>query len=370
VDTADAFSNFGQVIIAVLIQAGGLGISSMGAMLILLRRGRISLMGGGLVREGLNLYSSYGLKRLVRAIIVFTLLFEVIGTVLALITFYPQFGMVKGLGVSAFHSIASFNNAGFDVFGGFRSMTEYSDNLLMNINTAILIIIGGIGYAVMNDIAEKRSLRKLTLHSKAVLLTTALLLVFGTLLFVLTSDMNFLEAFFQSTSARTAGFASVSIVELPKTALLILIFLMFVGASPGSTGGGVKTTTFFTMVTAITCQARNQKTQAFKRMIPDTVVARAFFLSTLALALVFTSTFIVCLLEKDMQLIEILFEVVSAFGTVGLSMGITPDLSAASKLVIIITMFIGRVGPLTMLTVWFAQQQKSAHYSKEGISLG
>jgi trk system potassium uptake protein TrkH len=253
---------------------------------------------------------------------------------------------------------------------GYKNLIPYQNDILLNLTTCGLIIFGGLGFFVIKDILYKRSFRKLSLHSKVVLLMTGILLLSGTLLLKATENISWLGAFFFSTSARTAGFSTYALSGFSNACLFVLVILMFIGASPGSTCGGIKTTTFFTLVKQVYATATNQHCSAFKRKIPNEIISKAFILVVLAGALVCINTLILCILEPQYTFMQLLFETMSAFGTVGLSTGITPHLSAASKLVIIITMFIGRLGPLTMASIWSFKPQSGVSYSEESITIG
>ena len=241
VDTADTFTPVGQAVMAVLIQIGGLGITSIGMGLALAAGRRISLRERTLIREAMNVSSLEGMVRLVRAIIKLTLAFELAGVIPIFAVFAQDYPPLKALGLSVFHSISSFNNAGIDILGGGRSLTPYRDNVLLNLSTCFLIISGGIGFLVMVDVVKCRfRFRKFTLHSKVVVTTTAFLLAAGALLLKFTDPLSWLTAFFLSVSARTAGFATLDLGTLSNAGLFTILILMFIGASPGSTGGGIK----------------------------------------------------------------------------------------------------------------------------------
>jgi trk system potassium uptake protein TrkH len=216
----------------------------------------------------------------------------------------------------------------------------------------------------------KHSFKKLSLHSKVVLTMTISLLVIGTLLLKLTEEISWLGAFSFSTFARTAGFATYSLGGFTNAGLFALIILMFIGASPGSTGGGIKTTTAFTLLQGVYSMVTNKRCSAFKRGIPLEAVRKAFVIASLAISIVCLNTFILCIQEPQFTFMQLLFEEVSAFGTVGLSTGITPDLSMISKAIIIITMFIGRLGPLTIASMWSIKQMSNVSYSEETIAIG
>lgn len=370
IDTADTFNTFGRTIIALLIQIGGLGIASVGVGVIILAGKRVSYKERMVVKEAMNLESVQGIVKIVKSVLLITLFFEGIGAFVNYLVFSKDFPPLQALGISVFHSISTFNNAGFDVLGNFQSLSQYQDNVLLNINTIILIIFGGLGFYVIREIISKRSFKKCSLHTKVVLTMTTLLLVVGTLLFKFIENTSWLGAVFNSTTARTAGFSTYDLSVFSNASLLIFIILMFIGASPGSTGGGVKTTTAFTLFKSAYSMTTNQHNTAFKRKIPNVVTAKAFIISLLAVVLIFFNTLLLSILEPGFSFMEVLFEVVSAFGTVGLSLGITQDLSFGSKIVIIITMFIGRLGPLTVATIWSFKPLSSITYSEENITIG
>lgn len=370
VDTADAFNVFGRTVVALLIQIGGLGVASIGVGFILIAGKRVGLKQRTLVREALNLDSFQGIVRLVKAVLFMTIGFEVVGALLSFIVFRADFNTWDAIGISIFHSIASFNNAGFDILGNFESLISYKDNILLNLTTAGLIIFGGLGFLVIIDVAKNRRFKKLTFHSKVVLTMTGILLVVGTVLFKWTDNLPWLGAFFNSTSARTAGFSTYAIGDFTNAGLLVFIILMFIGASPGSTGGGIKTTTLFVLIQSLKSTATNQHCQAFKRSIPCEAIMKAFMITLLSLGIVVGGTFALCVFEPSNTFMENIFEVTSAFGTVGLSTGITPSLTDASKMVLIMIMYIGRVGPLTVASLWFTKEKSSIKYSEGLITIG
>lgn len=370
IDVADHFTTFGQAVVAVLIQVGGLGVTSIGVGLILAARKNVGLKGRILLKESLNIQGIKGMIRLVKSILLMTLCFELMGIVLSFLVFVQDYPVLKALWISIFHSIAAFNNSGFDILGGLRNLIPYQNNILLNLTTSGLIIFGGLGFLVILDVLKKRSFRKLTLHSKVVLTTTLTLLVAGTLLLKATEDITWLGAFFQSVSARTAGFSTYPIGEFTNAGLFTLIILMFIGASPGSTGGGIKTSTFFVLSQHVRSLFTKRHISAFRRNIPWEVFSKACTISLLSLLLVCVGTFFLCVLEPEYSFVQLLFEEVSAFGTVGLSTGITPTLSVASKLILIFTMFAGRVGTFTLLTMWIDRPAPSVRYTEESVSIG
>lgn len=370
IDTADTFNVFGCTVVALLIQIGGLGVTSIGVGIIIIVGRRVGFKQRTLVKEAWNLGSFKGIVKLVRAVLLMTLFFELLGALLSFIVFRQDYSTFDAIGISLFHSIAAFNNAGFDVLGGLRNLIPYQDNILLNLTTCGLIIFGGLGFLVILDVIKTRSFRKLALHSKVVITTTVGLLVVGTLLLKFTEDITWMGAFFHSTSARTAGFSTYPIGSFTNAGLLLLTMLMFIGASPGSTGGGIKTSTLFVLIQSIKSIVINQHCESFKRTIPYDVIIKSFIVMILSLTLVLVGTFILCVLEPEYYLIQNLFEVTSAFGTVGLSTGITPDLSTGSKSLLILIMYIGRLGPLTIATLWFEREKSRVHYSEEIITIG
>lgn len=370
VDTADTFSIFGRVIIATMIQVGGLGVASIGIGAILLMRRHIGFKERFLLKEGLNLHSPRGAVRLVRMILAFTLCVELAGMALSYIVFSQDYPPLHALGISAFHAVAAFNNSGFDILGGMTNLIPYQDDVLLNLVTSALIILGGLGFLVIFDIGKARRFSKFSLHTKIVLVMTGILLVGGTLALYALEDITWLGAFFNSVTARTAGFSTYPLTQFSDPGQFVLIILMFIGASPGSTGGGVKTTTFFAILLATYSIVSNKHPSAFKRTIPRDTLYKAFVVTTLAGGLCIVALTILCLLEPAISIGPLLFEVVSAFGTVGLSLGVTPSLSAASKVLIVIVMYIGRLGPLTVASMLTFRELPSAHYSEEPIPIG
>ena len=368
--TADNFNAFGQTIVALLIQIGGLGVTSVGVGLILMAGKKVTFKERVMIKEALNLDSLKGIVKLVKAVLLMTLCFESVGAILSFFVFSQDYPIPKAIGISLFHSVAAFNNSGFDILGGFQNLIPYRDNVLLNLTTCGLIIFGGLGFFVIKEILHKRSFKKFSLHSKVVITMTIILLVVGTVLLKLTEDITWLAAFFHSTSARTAGFSTYPLGTFTNAGLFVIIILMFIGASPGSTGGGIKTTTFFTLIKSAYSMSTNRHCMAFKRKIPSDIVYKAYVLVFLAASLVCVNTLLICIIEPQYSLMQSLFEVVSAFGTVGLSTGITPDLSVASKIIIILTMFVGRLGPLTMASIWVFKPESSISYSEENLTIG
>ncbi len=371
VDAGDTFTPLGQAILAGLIQVGGLGVTSVGAGIIIAMGKRIDLKGRTLIREASNVDSSSGLVRLVKAILLTTLIFELAGAALSFLVFVQDYPPVRALGISLFHSIAAFNNSGFDILGNFQNLIPYRDDLLLNLVTCGLIFFGGIGFLVIREVWQKRFCwRKLSMHSRVVISVSVVLIVVGALLIKLTEDVTWLGAFFHSVSARTAGFSTYPLGEFNDTGLLVLAVLMFIGASPGSTGGGIKTSTFFALIQGIKSAATNKSEKAFRFAVPRDAFRKASVITLLALCVVIVGTYLMLIFDPQVTSMQALFEVVSAFGTVGLSTGITAGLSDASKLLSILIMYIGRLGPLTIASMWYFSHGERTRFPDGNLAIG
>ena len=370
VDTGDTFSLFGRWVVAMLIQIGGLGVASVGATFILAAGKRVGMKGRKLIKESLNVDSYEGMVRLIHSILAITIVIEGLGAALSFIVFIQDYPFWKAVELSLFHSIAAFNNAGFDIFGGMQSMIPYRDDVLLNLTTCALVFFGGLGFLVIVDIRRNCCFKKLTLHSKVVLTTSIALTVFGTLLLRATEDITWLGAFFHSVIARTAGFCTYSMDEFTNAGLFILSLLMFIGASPGSTGGGIKTSTFFTLFLSVKTLLTKKAMGAFHRNVSQESLSKAYTITLLSVLVVCVGIFSLCILEKDSAFMDIMFEVISAFGTVGLSVGMTPDLHCLSKLILISIMFIGRIGAFTIISMWVSRPAPTARYTEENITIG
>lgn len=370
IDTADHFTVFGRAVVAALIQIGGLGVTCVGVSLILAAGRKIDFHTRKLIKESWNIDSYQGLVKLVKQVLKLTFAFEVVGAVLSFLVFSQDYSFWDAWGISIFHSIAAFNNSGFDILGNLQNLIPYSDSILLNLVTAGLIICGGIGFLVILDIKKKKRFKKLTLHSKVVITMSIVLILVGTILLKSTESITWLQAFFHSVSARTAGFSTTPLGEFTNAGLFVLVILMFIGASPGSTGGGIKTSTFFVLITVFRGIVKNQPFGAFKRRISNKVIMQAFNVVFLSLMVVVIGTLLLCVTAPECTFIQILFEVTSAFGTVGLSTGITPYLNSISKFILILIMFIGRLGAMTVATMIANKKPRTAVYSVEDISIG
>ncbi|WP_305153093.1 TrkH family potassium uptake protein [uncultured Dubosiella sp.] len=372
VPVGDTFTPIGYTVIAILIQIGGLGVATVGVLFTLRIGRKIGLKTRQLVVEAMNFSGYGGLIQTVKFFLKLTFIVEAVGAVLSTLVFLPDYNVPTAIGYGMFHSVSAFNNAGFDILGGFDSLLNYADNVPMNLITTALVIIGGFGFLAIFDLIQNRFVWKpLRLNTKVVTVMTVTLLVGGTILLKLTSGQTWLEAWFQSVIARTAGFNTYPLANFSQAAILIFCILMFIGASPGSTGGGIKTTTFFMVAfKAISSTVQNNRDEIFHRKIPRLIFQKALTVMFFGLAVVFVGTFLLLVFEPDVRLYEALVEVTSAFATVGSTVGITPHLCTASKITLILCMFIGRLGPVTIATLWVLKGFNEASYTEEGVMIG
>lgn len=371
VDAGDTFTPLGQFFLAMLIQVGGLGVTAVGAGIIVAMGRKVDMKARSLIREAMNLDSGKGVILFVKSIFVTTVIFELTGAALSFLVFVQDYPPLHAAGISLFHSVAAFNNSGFDILGNFQNLIPYRDDVLLNLVTCGLIFFGGIGFLVIREMWSKRlHWKKFSMHAKVVLSMSLILIVVGTLLLKATEDVTWLGALFHSVSARTAGFSTYPLGNFSNAGLLVLTALMFVGASPGSTGGGIKTSTFLVLIKGIKSAATNQSEKAFRYAIPTTAFRKAEVITLLAAAVVVGGTWIFVVLEPDVTLMQALFEVTSAFGTVGLSTGITPDLGVGAKVLSILIMYIGRLGPLTVASLWYFTRGERVRYPEGNIAIG
>lgn len=375
VDTGTYWSGFGQFVIIALIQIGGLGFMTFTTLAFFIARKRIGLKERMVLQEGFNAYNLGGIVKYTKYVLFYTFIVELIGAVFLTIGFAPDYGLGRGIVMGVFHSISSFCNAGFDLIGNYRSITGYVDNYIITITIGTLIVIGGLGFFVASDIFKKRSFKKLAIHTKLVLIVNTSLLLMGMILFFifeynnpetmknLPLDVKILASWFQSVTPRTAGYNSLDLASMTTASSFLTIILMFIGASPGSTGGGIKTTTFAAiLLTVVSVLKGKDETEVFRKTIPMNIIKRALSVVCIALLVVTISVAILSFTE-DASFLEICYEVASGFATVGLTMGITQELTTVGRLVIILTMFIGRLGPLT-IALAIAQLQSSSSKGK------
>ena len=369
-DAGSTLSVFGQTILGILIQLGGLGFACLSIGIVMLTGQKVFLKQRTLVKESLN-YGSYGdILTLVKSVLFTTLIIEGCGAILNFFVFIKDYTLPKALGYSIFHAVSSFNNAGFDILGKGDNLVSYQGNIFFTLVTSSIIILGGIGYLVIKEVLFKHNFKKFSLHTKVVLSATIALLAFGTLIFKLSDGYSWLDAFFMSVSTRTAGFTTVDLSNISNAGYVVYLLLMFIGASPTSTGGGIKTTTFFVILAALSCYSSSTRPTVFKKTLARDVLYKAFIIFTLGLTVIFLTTFLLCLAQPDMNIKDLLYEAVSAFATVGLSTGITQSLSEFGRIIIITTMFIGRIGPLTIASLWVFKKQSSISYAEDTLTLG
>lgn len=380
-DTGSYWSLAGQTIILALIQTGGLGVVTVAASVSILSGKKISLMQRSTMQDAISAPKVGGIVRLTRFILRGTFLIEAAGTVLLLPVFMGDYGK-KGIWMSVFHSISAFCNAGFDILGTdssmFPSLTGYSGNILINLVIMLLIITGGIGFLTWDDIyTNKLNFKRYRMQSKIILMTTACLILFPTVFFYicdltkLPMEKRLLAAAFQSVTTRTAGFNTINISEMSEASKAVMILLMLIGGSPGSTAGGMKTTTFSVLILNAIATFRSQKNAgAFGRRLEYHVIKNAATIAMLYFALFFGGGIAISVYE-GLPLLNCLYEAASAVGTVGLTLGITPELHVFSQVVLIILMYLGRVGGLTLIYAVFSGRNKgNAKLPLEKITVG
>ncbi|MBC8535210.1 TrkH family potassium uptake protein [Feifania hominis] len=388
VDTYLHWSVFGQIVILLLIQTGGLGFMTLATMFSFFFRRTISLSERLTMMQSLGVDEMAGVVRLTKHILVGTLIFEGTGAVILSIRFASDFGWKDGIFKGIFHSISAFCNAGFDLMGqrsAFSSLTAYSGDIVVNVVIMLLIIIGGLGFIVWEDVYHQRSFKKLRVYSKLVLVFTAVLVVGGALLLAVfewnnPAIMDSLDGkgkglafLFQSVTTRTAGFNTIEQSAMTSPSVLLSMILMFIGGSSGSTAGGVKTVTMGVVLLAVFYVARGRRNiEVLGRRVSYDDVLRAVAVVVIAIVLVVTSIFVISMVEP-FSLRDIAYECVSAFATVGISMGITPQLTALSKLILIFLMFAGRLGILTItftIAMKLAKRRDDVRYPETKLMIG
>lgn len=396
---ADQYSLIGQLIILALIQIGGLGFLTLLNMMLVAFKKKLSYTNKIIMQEALNQSSMGAIAQYIRRVIKYTFFFEILGALLLSFVFVPEFGFVKGAYYSLFHSVSAFCNAGFDVLGAI-SLMNYQSNLLVNFVISTLIIAGGFGFIVWVDIRLswrrykenfkvfqlKRYLFTLSLHTKIVLIVTSCLLILGTIVIFALEFNNpatlgplsfpdkLLASFFQSTTLRTAGFATIDMASLYDPTKLIMSVFMFIGGSPAGTAGGIKTVTVAIMLLYILALVKGSDTiTVMKRTIADQVVKRSLTIAMVSFFIAILGLFVLSITE-DLSFIDLVFEIFSAFATVGLTAGVTPLLTSAGKIVIIILMYIGRIGPITMVLIFakrYSQMKgKDIIYPQSDVLIG
>lgn len=388
------YSVFGRIIICILVQIGGLGVATFAMVFILIISSKLSLEQQSLIKESWNLSTFKGLKKIFIYNIIITLVIEGIGALLIFIDLIVLHNnlfssTLEIIANSIFLSISSFNNAGFDLFGGSSLISFNSDPFLL-ITLSLLIILGGLGYLVIIDIVKNKfKIKKLSLHSKVVLFMSLFLIIAGTILIFASEKLSSLDSFnegitlldsyFLSVSSRTAGMTSFDLYNLNSSTLLIIFVLMFIGASPGGTGGGIKTTTFFVLLLQLRSNIDKKTPHAFRRNIDSATIKKAFSLITLGIFIFVIGIAFIFFFEEDISILnersfsikDYLIDAMSAYATVGLSTGYVPYYKEGSKLILILLMYIGRLGPLTISTsLWEKKTGKNWAYISEDLPIG
>ncbi len=372
-DTFTKWSLFGQIVIMLLIQIGGIGIVSLITFFTLSFRRKMGFRGLQIAGESVGNQSFVDIPRLLRTVVISILTFELIGALILCIRFVPLYGK-KGIFISIFTAVSAYCNAGLDIMGfqgEFSSLSHFNNDPIVIYTVAALVVIGGLGFIVIRDILDFRRTRHLSLHTKIVLTVSAALLILGAIsvffleysnpetIGKLTLPEKLNAAMFQSAISRTAGFSSINLSKMASITKLIYIFLMFVGASPSSTGGGIKTTTFAVIMATIWSVIRStDDTIIFHRRIDKQIVYKAFATFFLSAGIAFTTALVIILSQPNIPAIDAFYEAVSAFGTVGQSTGVTPHLNTLSKIAVILTMYIGRVGPISFFLTFSAKPVK------------
>lgn len=380
VDTGQAFTLFGEIVILALIQVSGLGIMTFAVLIFLALGRKIGVKERLLIQEATNQNSLDGITGLMKHIFIFSLIMETISTVILTLKWGPTLGWVKGLYSAFFYSVSAFNNAGFSIWSD--SLSSYVTDPIVNIVIPFLFIVGGLGFTVIFDLYNKKKLKHLSLQTKLMLVGTLIINIIAFIL-ILTLEFNnpktishlsslgkIQAAFFQSVTPRTAGFNTINIGDLNEPTQFFMLFLMFVGAGSTSTGGGIKLTTFLALIlSTLSFLKSKEEIVIFKRAISDKTIRRSLAISLLSLLVIFLSTFVLTLTEES-SFMEIIFEITSAFGTVGLSMGLTENLSVVGQFVIIFIMILGKLGPLTLAFSFANPHKAHIKHPKEDIMTG
>ncbi|MDQ0484269.1 TrkH family potassium uptake protein [Guptibacillus hwajinpoensis] len=380
VDTGSTYTMFGEIVILFLIQVGGLGIMSFAIIIFILIGKKIGVSERLLISQSLNQKGLGGVIKLVRNLFIFSLLIEVIGAVILSVRWMPVYGVGNGIYAAIFHSISAYNNAGFSIWAD--SLSAYVSDPIVNIVITLLFILGGIGFTVLIDLKEKKHFRHLSLHTKLMVVGTVVINLIAFFI-ILTLEWNNPAtlgplngvgkgwgAFFQAVSPRTAGFNSIDIGSMEEASLFFTMCLMFIGAGSASTGGGIKLTTFMAMLLSVNTflKGKNEIT-VFHKTLAFTVVIKALAITVISTGVVFLGVFILELTQESSFMVN-LYEVVSAFGTVGLSMGLTTHLNGIGKVTLIIIMMVGKLGPLTLAFIFASKRTPKIRYPSEEVLTG
>jgi trk system potassium uptake protein len=383
-DTGTHWNYFGKTVIMMLIEIGGLGFMSFSTLIALMLGKRITLKERLIMQEAMNSFNLQGLVKMVKYILVFTFSVQLAGALILSTQFIPEYGLVEGFYYGVFHSVSAFCNAGFDLIGNFQSLTPFAENSVIILTISTLIVIGGLGFAVWAEIYSYKRIRKFSLHTKLVIVSTAALLIIGWMLMMLFEVNNsatlgamsvkgkLLNSLFASVTPRTAGFNSISTADMTTAGRFLTIILMFIGGSSGSTAGGIKITTFSIIIlTAIAIIKGREDTEVFERRISNDIVRKSFVITTLAVVLVIGVTMLLSITEAGASLEYIFYEATSAFGTVGLTLGLTTELSFLGKIILSFTMYCGRLGPLTLaLALARSNSNNKIKYPEDKVLVG
>ena len=380
IDTGTVFTKFGQLVITMLIQVGGLGVMTFAILLYMILGKKIGLKERLIMQQALNQVNLGGLIRLVRQLFIFSISIEIVFMLVLSLQWVPDLGWKNGLFYSFFHSVSAFNNAGFSLWPD--NLSRYVDSPVINIGITTLIILGGIGFTVIIEVWQKRKWSKLSLHSKMMLSATLCVNVISAFLVLMLEYHNnqtlgelpivdkIWASYFQAVSTRTAGFNTIDMAGIDQSTAFLMIILMFIGAGSGSTGGGIKLTTFLILLLTVSAFIRGQQTiHIFKRSIPESNVWKVLAISMTSMFVISVGVLLLNITEK-LPFLPLFFETVSAFGTVGLSMGITASFTIAGKLIIIFIMITGKVGPLSLVYILARKESCKYKYPSENIFTG
>ena len=383
-DTGSYWSPLGQAVILLLIQIGGLGVVTAAVSFAMLAGRKISLMQRSTMQDAISAPRLGGIVRLTRFVLKGTLLIELIGALCMLPSFCGEYG-ASGIWKAVFHSVSAFCNAGFDLFGDYASLTGHYNDITLNLCIMALITIGGIGFTVLDDLRRNRKWKKLRLHSKIVLTASAILTFGGTLVILALEYTNpatlggmpneldkWMAAAFQAVTCRTAGFNTIDLTDMRASSLFFMVLLMGIGASPTSTGGGMKTTTVLVLLVSTWGLLHGKRdTVLFDRRIASETVDKAYNVFTVCLLWMLGAYFLLLICDGGLHRADyVLFEVVSAFATVGLGVGITPDWNDWGKLILVLTMYAGRIGVLTFVLSFLHSKDDKIRYPSENIMIG
>lgn len=372
VNVGQTYSTFGLVICAILMQIGGIGVMAFGALMAIMMRRKMNLSASILFAESMNLNSRKSIVRFVRAVFITTFSIEFVGAAASFAVFVKDYPVAKAIGLSVFHTIAAFNNAGMDALCG-NSLFAYRDNVALNLITVGIMFVGGLGFLVIREMVDTRlNWRKMSMHSKVVLLMEVLLAVVGMFVIKLSQygNVSWLGAFFQSEAARMGGFTTYDLSTFSNAAIILIYVWMFVGCAPGSTSGGIRTTTLFVLGMRVYNYSFNKESHAFHYTVNGEVYKKAGVALVLMLMTDMLGILLMTIFEPGIPLRDAAFECISAAGTVGMSTGITASLGVGGRILIIILMFIGRVGPMTVATMWYQSSGRRVHYPEGDITVG